>query len=475
MPSSLGEMVTNISARTADAIADHDGTALARLIAAGEISTADVVAAAIERAQLVEPTLNAIVATDYEQALELAKRNPKGAFGGVPTFIKDMNAVAGQQTLNGSAALTHSAPAERNDAVVDMFENLGTIRLGKSTMPEFGLTCGTEFPDGTATHNPWNSEHGVGGSSGGAAALVAAEVVPFAHAADGGGSIRIPAAACGLVGLKASRGRIIGPPSDDSAPINLVTHGIVSRTVRDTCAFVAGAEQLHRDPTLPPVGVVDRPLDRPLRIGVLYDPPTEVDIDQATATAMDETVSLLESLGHVVQPVVTLVPARFVDDFLLYWGTAAMALQLGGKRLVDPEFDASSFTDFTKGLARHAKRRAPKIPGAIRRLRKANDLFCEALGSCDVMLTPTVGQLTPEIGHFSMKLSYDELMPRVVAWACFTGLANVAGTPGISLPLAYHEPTNLPIGLHFGARMGEERLLLSLALQLEEAQPFRRI
>jgi amidase len=468
-------VASGISARSADIVGDHDGVGLAQLVTDGDVAPAELVVATIERANAVEPSLNAIVATDYEQALETARHKPAGTFGGVPTFIKDMNGIAGQQTLHGSAALANSAPAARNDVVVDMFETLGTIRLGKSTMPEFGLTCGTEFPDGTATRNPWNLRHGVGGSSGGAGALVAAGVIPFAHAADGGGSIRIPAAACGLVGLKASRGRIMGPPSDGKAPIDLVAHGIVSRTVRDTCAFVAGAEQMYHNPLLPPVGLVERPLDRPLRIGVLYQPPADVAVDGPTVSALDESVALLETLGHVVEPISIPVAARFVDDFVLYWGTAAMVLQFGGKRLLDPEFDASALTDFTKGLARHAKRRAPKILGAIRRLRKANDLFSEGLGICDVMMTPTVGQVTPEIGHFATSLSYDELMPRVAKWACFTGLANVAGTPGISLPLAHHEPLNLPIGIHFGARTGQERLLLRLALQLEEAQPFRRV
>lgn len=468
-------METRICSKVDDAIGDHDGVALADLVQQGELSPNDVVTAAIGRAEGVEPALNAIVATDYDRAIEAAERGPRGAFGGVPTFIKDMNAIASQQTLNGSAALTRSAPADKNDAVVDMFEELGTVRLGKSTLPEFGLTCGTEFADGTATHNPWNLRHGVGGSSGGAAALVAAEVVPFAHAADGGGSIRIPAAACGLVGLKASRGRIVGPLGDAAAPINLVAHGIVSRTVRDTCSFMAAAERIHHDPALAPVGLVDRPLDRPLRIGVLYDTPADGNIDEPTVLALDDTVALLESLGHMVQAIPSPVPNRFVDDFLLYWATAAMALQLGGKRLVDPAFEASALTDFTKGLARHAKRRAPKIPGAIRRLRRANDLFCAGLGPCDIMMSPTVGHVTPEVGHFDMRLPYDELMPRVIGWACFTGLANVAGTPGISLPLAHHEPLNLPIGIHFGARTGQERLLLRLALQLEEAQPFRRV
>ncbi len=468
-------MDSEICTRAADAIADHDGTALARLVRDGELTAAEVTKAAIERAQRAEPSLNAIVATDYDQALELARKGRGGAFGGVPTFIKDMNDIAGQQTLHGSAALTKSAPVATNDAVVDMFEGLGTIRLGKSTMPEFGLTCGTEFPDGTATRNPWNLSHGVGGSSGGAAALVAAEVVPFAHAADGGGSIRIPAAACGLVGLKASRGRIVGLPADDSLPINLVAHGIVSRTVRDTCTFLAGAEQMHHDAALPPVGLVDRPLDRPLRIGVLYDTLADANIDGATVSALDDTAALLESLGHSVEPLASPVPASFADDFVLYWATAAMALQLGGKRFFDREFEPAALTDFTKGLARHAKRRAVRIPGAVRRLRRANDLFCQGLGACDVMMSPTVGHVTPRIGHFDMRLSYDELMPKVIEWASFTGLANVAGTPAISLPLAYHEPLNLPIGIHFGARTGQERLLLRLALQLEEAQPFRRI
>jgi len=462
------------AASSDDVLGTHDANGIARLVALRELHPREVVAATIERARSVEPGINAIVTEDFDRARESAESELTGAFAGLPMFVKDMTPVAGLRTGCGSDSMATSAPATRSAPLVQQFEAMGMVVLGKSSLPEYGLTCSTEFPDSPPTRNPWNLGHTAGGSSGGASALVAAGVVPMAHAADGGGSIRIPASACGLVGLKASRGRIIESPNDDKQPVSIGASGVVSRTVRDTCAFFAAAELLYHAPGLVPIGLVERPLDRPLNIGVVEQPPIDAETDAPTVDAVRATVTLLESLGHSVEPIASPVTAQFGDDFVLYWAVLAQALQAGGTKLIHPDFDAAALTDFTKGMARYARRNVAKVPGAIKRLRGSTHDFNRGLGRHDLYLSPVTGHLTPEIGHIDMALSYEELMPRVLSWACFTAINNATGTPAITLPLAHHDPTNLPIGMHFGARLGQERLLLELALQLEAAKPFRR-
>lgn len=458
-----------------DLLADHDAVALAGLLAQNQVSAAELVDAAIARAEAVEGSINAIAASDFDRARSRARTDLDGALAGVPTFIKDMTPVAGLRTGCGSDSMAESAPATANAPIVDMFESFGMINLGKSSLPEYGLTCSTEFPDAPPTRNPWNLGHSVGGSSGGSSALVAAGVVPVAHAADGGGSIRIPAAACGLVGLKASRDRIIEAPTDNMMPVKIGASGVVTRSVRDTCAVMAAAEEFHHHPSLPLIGLVDRPLDRQLRIGFLTESPLDITVDEPTVAAVHDAAALAESLGHDVEEMEVPVPATFADDFLLYWAVLALAIQRGGRKVIHPDFDARGLTDFTNGLAGHAKRNPHKVPGAIRRLRQSGRLFNAGLGHRDVIISPTVSHLPPPIGFLGMEQSFETLIPRVLGWASFTALANATGAPGISLPLSHDATTNLPIGVHFGARLGQERLLLELALQLEAAKPFRQL
>ncbi len=463
-----------VAAPQDDALGDDDGVALVARVAAGEVTPTELATAAIARAEAVEPSINAIVTADYERALATAAASPSGALAGLPMFIKDMTPIQGLPTTYGSRSMIDSSPAVETGDFAKMFEAFGTVLLGTSSMPEYGLTCTTEVVDAPPTRNPWNLAHSVGGSSGGAGALVAAGVLPMATSADGGGSTRIPASVNGLVGLKPTRERLVGGPDDAKMPINLVTYGVVTRTVRDTCAFFAAAEGYHHNNRLPPMGLVDRPLDRPLRIGVVDSSPANSTLDGPTHAALAATGDLLASLGHSVESVALPVDGSFTDDFVLYWASAALSLQLGGKKLIHPEFQADRLTPFTQGLAHHAKRHAWRIPGAIRRLRKASAMIEQGLGRNDLLLSPTMGHLTPEIGHLSLELSFDEHMERMAPWAAFTPLANVTGTPALSLPLGHDEDHNLPIGMHFMARFGQDRLLLELALQLEAAQPFRR-
>src|SRR5690606_19716027 len=241
----------------------HDAVELARMVRAREVTALELIDAAIARARAAAP-LAAIVLESFERARSEAARTDAlierratlpGAFAGVPTFIKDQIDVVGLPTRYGSDAHANAAPAVRDNPITSQLLGMGLISLGKSTLPEYGLVPSTEFPRGEPTPNPCNLACPPGGSWGGAAVLVGAGVVPIAHPADGGGSTRIPAACCGLVGLKPSRGRL--PDSGVQDPfVRITVDGVVSRSVRDTALFYAEAERLHRPRGLPPIGHV---------------------------------------------------------------------------------------------------------------------------------------------------------------------------------------------------------------------------
>lgn len=337
---------------TDDALGDHDAVGIAELIGSGKISAAEAVDAAIERAERAEPLIAAFATTDFDRARQRVSRHVEGRFGGLPTAMKDQTAVAGLPLGWGSQTVANAGPAESSSPITELFDSVGTISLGTTTLPEFGLTSSSDFHHGPPTRNPWNLDHIAGGSSSGAAALVAAGVLPMAHGGDGGGSIRIPAAACGLVGLKPSSGRL--PHENDRAglPVKISAYGVLSRSVADQCAFLAAAEQQYPQPALPPIGLVDRPLDRPLRIGVMSSSPVNRSPAPSVAEAVADTASLLESLGHQVVPIdeaSDVITESFGDDFVLYWAFLAGALALGGKKIVHPAFDKTKLTSFTRG------------------------------------------------------------------------------------------------------------------------------
>ena len=456
-----------------DDLSRLDAVATARLVRAKEVTPEEVVAAAIERSKAVNPELDGVAAEDYDRALRAARSaGTHGPFAGVPTFIKDGTDVAGLPTRNGTEALARIAPAKHTAPIAQQFFDMGAISLGKSRLPEFGFIPSTEFPDGTATHNPWNLGHTPGGSSGGAAALVAAGVVPVAHAQDGGGSTRIPAACNGLVGLKPTRGRLLPDPHGRLLPVKIVFDGVVTRTVRDTAAYYQEAERRYRSSKLKSLGNTTDPIDRPLRVGTFTATPTGAVLDAATQRTFDETVSLLEQLGHRVEPVDLPIDQQFVEDFIRYWSMLVFAVDRAGKLLYDKAFDAAKLTPVTKGLAAEFASDWKGIAGTIRRLRASTAAFEQVMGSLDVVLTPTVAQLPPVLGHLSAALPYDVVFPRVIDWIGFPPLANANGAPAISLPLGHDAASNLPVGMMFSGRFGDDGLLLRLALQLEEARPF---
>lgn len=464
--------MTTFSAVTDDALGADDAVGLLRRIAEREVSAGELTAAAIARARRADEHLGALVAERFGAAQREADAHDGGPFAGIPTLIKDMVDVAGLPTRFGSDAFPSAAPAAKHDPFVQQMIDLGMTVIAKTTMPEFGFTPSTEFPDGPPTRNPWNLDRSAGGSSGGSAAMVAAGVVPIAHAADGGGSIRIPAACCGLVGLKPSSGRLIASRNTAHQIVEIVADGVVTRSVRDTAHYFAHAEQRYLNPKLPPMGLVDRPLERPLRIASLDRSPSPGEVDGAVQSAFDDTVRLLEDLGHRVTPIDPPVADTFVDDFVSLYQLFGAASAKAGRSVWGPAFERARLSDFTEGLGAEFKGKWYRTPGLVRRLRSTRKDLAERIKGFDVVLTPTVAQVPPPLGHLGMDLTYDVLFPRVMEWAQFTPLANAAGTPSISLPLAHDAATNLPVGIMFSGHYGQERTLLELALQLEAARPW---
>ncbi|MDD9892805.1 MAG: amidase family protein, partial [Gammaproteobacteria bacterium] len=291
-----------VAAPTDDVLGNLDATDIKQLIAKGELTAVETISAAIERVKAVEPELNSIVSERYDAALmDAAVRDTRRkipyegpeVFSGVPSFIKDNTDLVGMPTRHGSRATPNMA-MPKDAPFAKQFMSTGLIPIAKTTLPEFGLTATTEFSQSAGSRNPWNTNHSTGGSSGGSAALVAAGVVPIAHANDGGGSIRIPAACCGVVGLKPTRERLRNPEMAEKLPLNIVVEGVVTRTVRDTAAFYAGAEMHSRNRKLPEIGHVTGPNKKRLRIAACVERQGGLPCDPEVAAAVETVAAKCE-------------------------------------------------------------------------------------------------------------------------------------------------------------------------------------
>jgi amidase len=451
-------------------LADLDAVATAAAIESSQLSVQEAVAAAIERAGLVEPRINAVVTDAYERARATAATPLTGPFAGVPTFVKDLDDVRGLPTHSGSRSFGQS-PAATQGPYVDALERAGLVFLGKSSTPEFGLTGSTEPLLHGPTRNPWNLDYSPGGSSGGAAALVAARVVPIAHATDGGGSIRVPASCCGLFGLKPSRGRTV-PLGRPTGPIEIASSHAVSVSVRDNAQWLAVTERSDGDVVFEPIGYVRAPSARRLRIALDLEPLSGDAIDAEVRAAIEDTASQCEALGHRVEIAPLPLPKRdLLAAFMLYWSSGAAQIADGlEKRLGRPLTDAD-LEPWTLGLRDYYRARRDGFEEAIRLIR-STPAACDAFHQrYDVLLTPVATRTPFRIGELAPDLPFDTHFERAVGYVGFTPIQNGAGTPGMSVPLHWSR-SGLPIGSHFAAKAGDERTLLELAYELEAAHPW---
>lgn len=453
-------------AKTAgDPLASMDAVETAQRIKSGALSAAEAVGAAIARAERINPEIHAVVNASFDRAREQAKSQTVGVFGGVPTFRKDLNDLPGVPTEFGSRAFKGFVPKENPYPFFRSFDEMGFVYLGKSSTPEFGLTATTEPLSHPASRNPWNVGHSTGGSSGGAAALVAAGVVPVAHASDGGGSIRIPASCCGVFGLKVSRGRNPSAFDERGMPIVLSVHGVVSRSVRDTAAFAAAMEM--KGPGLPEIGLVTEPSSRRLKIGFFTAAPQGTPVDPRVAKATERAAKLCADLGHQVEQIAPPFDSSPAEDFLLYWAAGAAKGVGDWEKAAKRRAGYAEFEPLTMGLVAHYEVNKDRIDAAVGRLAQFPAIYEAAFGAFDLILSPVLAAPPPPIGYLNPSLAYPVAIERLLTYAAFTGGVNLAGGAAMSVPLNWVE--GLPVGAHFMARRGAERTLLELAFELEAA------
>jgi amidase len=448
-----------------DALGDHDTVGLTAALRSGSISPAEVMAAALDRMRDADLRLNGVVSWVREPSVGA------GPLAGVPSVVKDNEAVAGLPTRHGSRA-TRLEPARHHSSFVADWTGLGLTILGTTTMPEFGLTASTEPLLTGATRNPWDTARSAGGSSGGSAALVAAGAVPIAHANDGGGSIRIPASCCGLVGMKPSRGRLRSPDGHDRLPVAITSQGALTRSVRDTALFYREMELARPGlGSLPPIGHVLHPGSRRLRIAVVREAMSGMPVDVDVQSAVVNTAALCEGLGHHVDEIDYPVGLQFGKDFLRYWAALAFAVQFGGQAIHGAGFDARQLEPFTVGLSRYFRSVAAVMPATIARLRRFAGVYEESMSGYDVVLSPVTSQPAPLIGYLAPDLDPRTHLLRLLRYASFTMIQNVSGAPAMSLPLG-RTATGVPIGVQVAGASGSEALLLGLGLELEAAAPW---
>jgi amidase len=444
-----------------------DATEVADAIRRGDFTAKEAAECAAERAIFTQVQLNAVANQFYDRAIQKAGNSNTGFFAGVPTFIKDLNDVQGLPTLKGCAGIK-AIPAKKDDAITQQFRHAGFQLMGKSTTSEYGfLPCGENLQSGI-TRNPWNPNHSTGGSSAGAAALVAAGVVPIAHASDGGGSIRIPAACCGLIGLKPSRGRNSFSPTGKVVPINIVEDGVVSRTVRDTANYYAALEQYFSNKRLPEIGHVSKPDKRRLRIGLFIHSPNGIESQADVKEAVLKAGQICESLGHQVELIPNPIPSQAITDFLLYWSFLSFASMVQEYATMGLKYDYSKASRFTRHLSAAFPVLSFRAPSAFKRLKQFEQEYDALFNRFDILLSPTLSHPAPPIGHFGPHVDSIEIVTKLNSYVNFTPIQNITGTPAISLPMGLTED-HLPVGVQFAARMGDDRTLLELSFELEEA------
>ncbi len=455
--------------RTSNDLAALDAVETAARIKSGELSAAEAVAAAIERAERIDRKINAIAFKTFDRAREAIGKT-SGPWAGVPTFVKDLDDVTDVASGFGSRAFPGYKGKEQTP-LINAFLGLGVISLGKSTTPEFGLTATTEPLSTGVTRNPWNLDHSSGGSSGGAAALVASGVVPVAHASDGGGSIRIPAACCGNVGLKVSRSRHPKARPETAGPFTISVHGVQSRTVRDTAAAIAAMEVPTAESGLAEVGLVTGANARRLRICLATQGPYGRPVDPEIVEATRAAARTCEGLGHSVEEISIPFAPGAEEAFMLYWAKNAWIAISRWEEITKLKRNGLAFEPFTLGLVEHFETHQDDFDAAVARLLALTPEFDAMMAPYDVYLSPVIASPPAPVGYLGPKLSYEDHLRRVLDYAQFTGYFNIIGAPAISLPLSMSK-SGLPIGALFGARVGDEKTLLELAYELEDSAPW---
>jgi amidase/6-aminohexanoate-cyclic-dimer hydrolase len=465
-----------------DVFNDYDALGIAGLVKSGKVAPAELLSAAIARLESVEDTINAVPVRDDEAARQQLARLSAGPFAGVPFLLKDLGVeLAGTHTTSGSRYFKDFV-AGIDSTIVARHKAAGLVIFGKTASPELGLTGTAESVLHGVTRNPWNLERTVGGSSGGAAAVVAARVIPIAHASDGAGSIRTPASCCGVFGLKPTRGRVPLGPTRLEGWNGLSTQHAVSLTVRDNAALLdatagpeTGSPYMAPPQSRPYLEEVSTPPGK-LRVALITTPTSGSAVDPECIRAATEAARLLESLGHTIEE------ARFpIDHGAANAAILATLAVSTRKALIERErqLGRPATPDDVELVTWRLAEMARKVDAVDYAM--ARDVFAAAGRAMtefhrrhDVVLTPTLAKPPVMIGVLSLSPSdYDAYVRDVTTFGPFTALYNMTGQPAMSVPLHW-TPDGLPVGVMFAATYGNEALLYRLAGQLEKARPWRQ-
>ncbi|MFE5331614.1 amidase [Embleya sp. NPDC056575] len=468
---------------TGELLDDHDAVGLADLVRRREVSPAELLDAVLGRIEERDPTLRAFVSTRVAAArAEAAGELPDGPLRGVPFAVKDLGCdVAGMVSSQGSR-LFADAVAARDGALTTRYRRAGLVVVGKTNSPEFGKNASTEPLLHGPSHNPWRTTHSTGGSSGGSAAAVAGGILPAAHANDGGGSIRIPAACCGLFGLKPSRGRVPDDQGLSALAYPLSIAHAVTRTVRDSAALLdVVAGPLPGDPyaalPAPAAGSFLAALDAAptrLRVGFATANVDGLAAHPAAVRAVERTAALLAELGHRVEEAAPAWDGPATGQALGQVMAAATHAQIEDRLAeLGRELREDDIEPFTRVIhERTAAMRGPDLVRALQTVVRIGREVAPFFEAYDVWLSPTLGVPVPELGVLDTS-DPASMYAHAAKMTWFTSVFNVTGLPSASVPAGFDE-AGLPVAIQLTGRLGAEAQLLRVAAQLEEAAPWPR-
>jgi len=467
---------------TATELGRLDATAQAELVAKGDVAAVELVAAAVERIEEIDPQVNAVVHRRFEQALaEAASADlPEGPFRGVPIVLKDLGCVsAGDPDHQGNAFLKSIGNRADHDATLtSLLRRAGFVIIGRTNTPEFGLVSTTEPAAYGPTLNPWDTSRSTGGSSGGSAVAVATEMVAVGQGTDGGGSLRMPAAHCGVFGFKPSRGRVSSGPDEGDALAGHNAYGVITRTVRDSAAVldrIAGEQT--GDPIVAPrpgrpfLAAVGAPTGS-LRIGVMaVSDVNGYPVDEKVNNEVRRTAGLLESLGHRVEESYpeAMTDPLYLDHFVDLLSPSVVVLldqlaQMAGRPIRRDEAEEFAWFWYERGNKISA---ADHVRHEIWRDDFRRRVAAWWTGGFDMLLSPVVPNPPPPLGFFAGQ----DGIARSIDILCFTPQFNTTGQPAVSIPSGL-TADGLPVGVQLVAAYGREDLLFSLAAQIEQAEPW---
>ena len=458
-----------------------DGLGLAELVAKGDVSPRELVDTAFDAIDRLNPKLNAIINRMEDHAEAVLREGPaNGPFRGVPFVAKDLLISYAGIPTSGASRLTEGYTRNYDSELVKRFKSSGVITIGKSNTPELGLNASAEPILNGPTRNPWNLDHTTGGSSGGSAAAVASGIVPMGHANDGGGSTRIPATCCHLVGLKQTRGRNPAGPDNGEIWTGLVCEHIVSRTIRDTAAMLdctsgysVGDPYYAPPPERPFLKEVGRDPGK-LRIAFSTTGPLNEPVDDECRSALLRTARVLEDLGHNVEEAAPTYDASAFSDAFVTIQTAHCAMFMeDAAKLMDRELSGDTLERINHWVLEEGRKRsALDMCRAVGQLNQT----CRQVGpffeTYNVFMTPGAAAPPVPLGYLNAEGDPDEVWDRMRTWSPFTHIYNGTGQPAMSVPASISDD-GFPLGIQIVARYGEDGLLICLGSQLEEAQPWK--